>query len=98
MRPGTPKPVLPLGAMMLAGLSLTAYGETPPSAADPELAPVQVQGAADVPQDGYQGTTTRVGKVLQSPQDVPQAVTAVTRTLKDELKARSLRVTLRNDS
>lgn len=98
MRPGTPKPVLPLGAMMLAGLSLTAYGETPPSAADPVLAPVQVQGDADVPQDGYQGTTTRVGKVLQSPQDVPQAVTTVTRTLMDEQKASSLREALRNVS
>src|SRR3569623_948840 len=98
MRPGTPKPVLPLGAMMLAGLSLTAYGETPPSAADPGLAPGQVQGDADVPQDGYQGTTTRVGKVLQSPQDVPQAVTTVTRTLMDEQKASSLREALRNVS
>lgn len=83
--------------MMLAGVSLTAHGEEAGSS-EPVLAPVQVQGEADVPQGGYRATGTRVGKTLQDPHDVPQAVTTATRTLMDEQKASSLREALRNVS
>lgn len=92
--------LLPLGAMMLAGLSLHAYADTPAAAAqdEPVLAPVQVEDEAERGQDGYRATATRVGKTLQDPHDVPQAVTTVTRTLMDEQKASSLREALRNVS
>lgn len=92
--------LLPLGAMMLAGLSLHAYADTPAAAAqdEPVLAPVQVEDEAEGGQDGYRATATRVGKTLQDPHDVPQAVTTVTRTLMDEQKASSLREALRNVS
>lgn len=99
--PATPMTsVLPLGAMMLAGLSFTAYAEEPAAVSQDEqvMSTVKVQADGEIPQDGYQGTSTRVGKVLQNPHDVPQAVTTVTRTLMDEQKASSLREALRNVS
>ena len=92
--------ILPLGAMMLAGLSFTAYAEEPAAVPQDEqvMSTVKVQADGELLQDGYQGTSTRVGKVLQNPHDVPQAVTTVTRTLMDEQKASSLREALRNVS
>ena len=92
--------LLPLGAMMLAGLS----GLSHPAAAqekglDPakELPTVSVQADADKP-DGYRATATRVGKVLQDPHDIPQAVTTITNTLMEEQQVGSLREALRNVS
>lgn len=49
-------------------------------------------------QDGYRATKTRVGKVVQDPHDVPQAITTVTRALIEEQEANSLREALRNVS
>ena len=98
--PLTSASVLPLGAMMLAGLSFTIYADEPAAVVQDEqlMSTVKVQADAEIPQDGYQATTTRVGKVLQNPHDVPQAVTTVTRALMDEQKASSLREALRNVS
>ena len=49
-------------------------------------------------QDGLRATKTRVGKVVQDPHDVPQAITTVTRKLIEEQEANSLREALRNVS
>ncbi len=48
--------------------------------------------------DGYQATKTRVGKVLQDPHDIPQAITTVTRSLMHDQQVGSLREALRNVS
>lgn len=47
-------------------------------------------------QESYLATKTRVGKVAQDPQDLPQAVTIVTRSLLEEQDANTLREALRN--
>jgi outer membrane receptor for ferric coprogen and ferric-rhodotorulic acid len=44
---------------------------------------VNVEAAVEQP-DGYRATATRVGKVLQDPHDIPQAVTTVTNSLMEE--------------
>lgn len=48
--------------------------------------------------DGYQATKTRVGKVLQDPHDIPQAITTVTQSLMHDQQVGSLREALRNVS
>ncbi|OIR12318.1 putative TonB-dependent receptor BfrD precursor [mine drainage metagenome] len=48
--------------------------------------------------DGYQATKTRVGKVLQDPHDIPQAITTVTNSLMHDQQVGSLREALRNVS
>ena len=58
---------------------------------------VNVEATADKP-DGYRATTTRVGKVLQDPQDIPQAVTTITSKLLEEQQVSSLKEALRNVS
>ncbi len=44
----------------------------------------------------YKATTTRVGKVLQDPHDIPQAVTTLTLPLLEEQQVGSLKEALRN--
>ncbi len=63
----------------------------------PELPTVRVEAGAEKP-DGLRATTTRVGKVLQDPHDVPQAVTTVTNRLMEEQRVGSFREALRNVS
>lgn len=60
----------------------------------------EVEVHADVikPKDGYQATKTRVGKTLQDPHDIPQAVTTVTNQLMKDQQVGSLREALRNVS
>ncbi len=62
-----------------------------------KLEEVEVQGfkAAKV---GYQATKTRVGKVQQDPQDIPQAVTIITNTLMHDQRVSTLREALHNVS
>ncbi len=62
------------------------------------LPTVRVKATAEPQQDGMRATTTRVGKVLQDPQDIPQAVTTVTNTIMEEQQVGSLREALRNVS
>ncbi len=87
--------LLPLGALMLAGFSSFA----PPAHAQEakELPTVKVQADADKP-DSLRATATRVGKVLQDPHDVPQAVTTITKTMLEQQQVGSLREALRNVS
>ena len=99
--------VFPVGAMMASLLmatpafaaETTAAAQTAASETAQELPVVKVSDTADKKEkDGYQATKTRVGKMLQDPQDVPQAVTSVTRKLMDEQQVGSLREALRNVS
>jgi catecholate siderophore receptor len=93
---------LPLGAFMLAGLSSLspeAQAQTPPAPASKELPAVKVKADADADKpDGLRATSTRVGKTLQDPHEVPQAITTVTQSLMEQQQVGSLREALRNVS
>lgn len=93
--------LLPLGAMlMLATSASPAFAQQAEARASEqakELATVQVQADADKP-DGLRATATRVGKTLQDPHEVAQAVTTLTKTLLDQQQVGSLREALRNVS
>jgi catecholate siderophore receptor len=89
--------LLPLGALMLVGLAPAAMAQQAKTDAPKELATVNVQAEADKP-DGLRASTTRVGKVLQDPHDIPQAVTTVTNSLITQQQAGSLREAMRNVS
>jgi catecholate siderophore receptor len=92
----TQKGIGPLGALLLAGaapLAIPVAAQEAPR----ELPTVSVQADADKP-DGYRATATRVGKVLQDPHDIPQAVTTLTGALLEEQQVGSLKEALRNVS
>ncbi len=91
--------LLPLSAMILAGLasSPVANAQEAASTVEKQLPAVTVQAEAEKA-DGYRATTTRVGKTLQDPHDIPQAVTTITQTLMEEQQVGSLREALRNVS
>lgn len=99
-KPATP--LLPLGAVLMAGglLSMNAMAEDAikPVVEEATLSTVKVQADAEVEQDGYRATTTRVGRTLQDPHDIPQAVTTVTRALMEQQQVGSLKEALRNVS
>lgn len=50
----------------------------------------------DDAEDGYQATKTRVGKMLQDPHNIPQAITTVTHSLMHDQQIGSLREALSN--
>jgi len=87
-------------AVMLALPAANAIAEekAPEAAPQQTLEEVQVQAATVKEIGGYQATKTRVGKVLQDPQDVPQAITSVTHDLMHDQQISSLRDALRNVS
>ncbi|MDQ9168887.1 TonB-dependent siderophore receptor [Oxalobacteraceae bacterium R-40] len=89
--------LLPLGALMLVGMSTLAPHALAQTATTETLPTVTVQGDADKP-DGLRATATRVGKTLQDPHDIPQAVTTITNTLMEQQQTGSLREALRNVS
>jgi catecholate siderophore receptor len=94
--------LLPLGAALMA-VSLNTLAQQPAQVgkdADKEktLSTVNVQADAEAPQDGMRATATRVGKTLQDPHDIPQAVTTVTNKIMEEQQVGSLREALRNVS
>jgi catecholate siderophore receptor len=96
----SPGKLLPLGVLMLAGFSVLsplAMAQQAVAPATKELPTVNVRADAEKP-DGMLATKTRVGKVLQDPQDIPQAVTTITKTLMEEQQVGSLREALRNVS
>ncbi len=85
--------LLPLGAALFASLLQPTLAE------DQVLPAVTVQGTAEAQENtGYQATRTRVGKVVQDPHEIPQAVTTVTHQLMEEQQVGSLREALRNVS
>ncbi len=69
-----------------------------PVVAAEELEEVTVKSKKEAQKDGYQATKTRVGKTLQDPHDIPQAVTTVTNQLMHDQQIGSLREALRNVS
>ncbi len=74
-----------------------AAGEEQAAIGDATTLPtITVRDTAE--QDGYRATTTRVGKVLQDPHDIPQAITTITNTLMEDQQVGSLREALRNVS
>lgn len=96
------KQLLPLGAaLMVGGLSIGAFaaeGDESPNnnaaASNTTVLPtIEVQVGAE---DSYRATTTRVGKTLQDPHDIPQAITTVTNQLMEDQQVSSLRDALRN--
>jgi catecholate siderophore receptor len=86
---------LPLVAalMMIGQPGLSMAQET----AEKTLPTVKVEEQADKP-DGYRATATRVGKVLQDPHDIPQAVTTLTNALLEAQQVGSLKEAMRNVS
>ena len=94
--------VLPLGAAMLIGLgaaqpALAQSAET--GAADAQVLPtVTVTDEAPTATQGYLKHTTRVGKTLQDPHEIPQAITILTQDLLEDQQVGSLREALRNVS
>ncbi|MCX7896464.1 MAG: TonB-dependent siderophore receptor [Rhodocyclaceae bacterium] len=81
----------PLALAIAIALPLHAWGQ------DTLLPTVKVEDQADKP-DGYRATTTRVGKTLQDPHDIPQAVTTLTNALLEEQQVGSLKEAMRNVS
>lgn len=103
---GSPLTLTPLrgscAALLLAGLSGTVLaasaGDAGSAGQETVLATVKVEASAEPVQDGALATTTRVGKVLQDPHEIPQAVTTVTRAVMDQQHASTLKDALRNVS
>ncbi len=89
--------LLPLGAFMLAGASSFAVAQQVAPEPTKNLPTVEVKADADKP-DGVRATTTRVGKTVQDPQDIPQAITTVTGALMEQQNVGSLKEALRNVS
>ncbi|KAB2308532.1 TonB-dependent siderophore receptor [Betaproteobacteria bacterium SCN2] len=94
-----PVALLPLGAMLFGMTMMPSAMAAETAAKEATLATVEVKEQQEAEtQDGYQATKTRVGKVLQDPHDIPQAVTTVTNKLMEEQQVGSLREALRNVS
>jgi catecholate siderophore receptor len=100
--------ITPLGAM---AEEAGAQDANPPRAREVVSLPEEQQAAGSdvsgdvttlptvtVQSEGYRATETRVGKVLQDPHDIPQAVTTITNTILEEQQVGSLREALRNVS
>lgn len=87
--------LLPISAAMLSGL----MGVTSPAISDEEktLSTITVKAAAEQA-DGYRASKSRVGKVLQDPHDIPQAITTVTQKLMEEQGVDSLKQAMSNVS
>lgn len=83
-------------AVALALNTPLVYAEEGKATEAKELEEVNVKASAVSSADGYQATKTRVGKVLQDPQDIPQAITTVTNDLMHDQQVSSLREALRN--
>lgn len=97
-------PLLPLGAMMCGMAVVTPVMPVQAAEADQQLKTVVVKDATEKDplnlneNNGYQATTTRIGKTLQDPHDIPQGITVVTRELMDDQQVSSLKEALRNVS
>ncbi|MFM9834759.1 MAG: TonB-dependent receptor [Methylophilaceae bacterium] len=86
-------------AVILSMKTLAAMAEEPikQNPVEINLEEVEVQAFKAAPVS-YQATKTRVGKVLQDPQDIPQAVTIITNTLMHDQQVSTLREALHNVS
>lgn len=89
--------LLPLGAMMAGMMFSHGAHAQAAEAKDKELPTVKIESDRDKP-DGLRATTTRVGKTVQDPHEIPQAITTITNTLMEQQQVGSLREALRNVS
>lgn len=89
-------PLLPLGAMLLAG-SVTAMAQTAPASAEKTLSTVTVKEAAEAPEgkDSIRATETTIGKGRQQLRDIPQSVTVVTEKLMDDRNLETMKEVLK---
>jgi catecholate siderophore receptor len=93
-----------LAVLLLSQSFASMAGETSPqpiadASAVEELQEVQIKSSKSKPvETGYQATKTRVGKTVQDPQDIPQAITTITEELMHDQQVSSLRDALRNVS
>ncbi len=85
--------LLPLGAMLMGVLlgPQSAYAED-----EQTLPTVTVQDDRASESKGLQGGTTRVGKLVQLPKDVPQALTIISEQLIEDKNAHTLKEALGN--
>ncbi len=90
----------PLAALIMASVSLSAFADDASRTATGEqvLSTVTVETNAEAQADGYRASATRVGKTLQDPHDIPQAITTITNKLMEEQQVGSLREAMRNVS
>lgn len=93
-----PSALAPCTALLLASLSGALQAADSGAAIDAVLPTINVEAGIESGQDGALATQTRVGKTLQDPHDVPQAITTVTRKVMDQQHASTLREALRNVS
>lgn len=92
-------PLLPLGAMLrgIALMPASAIADTQDKEArETTLQTINVKDARDAQDNGYQGGTTRVGKIKQLPKDIPQAITIVPEALILDTNSDTLKSALRN--
>lgn len=89
-------PLLPLGAMLLAG-SVTAMAQTAPASVEKTLSTVTVKEAAEAPEgkDSIRATETTIGKSRQQLRDIPQSVTVVTEKLMDDRNLETMKEVLK---
>jgi catecholate siderophore receptor len=92
-------PLMPLGALMLGGLAcmqnaIAQSADTPAL----KMPPIEVSAEAEKPNHGYLTNKTRVGKSLENPHDIPQAVTSVPQQLMQDQQVGQLREAMRNVS
>jgi catecholate siderophore receptor len=90
-------PLLPLGAMLLAG-SFSAMAQQANDAEVKTLKPVVITEKAEEPQgkDSVRATTTTIGKGKQDLRDIPQSITVVTEKLIDDRNLDTLNAVLHN--
>jgi catecholate siderophore receptor len=90
-------PLLPLGAMLLAG-SLSAMAQPVAQTEVKSLKAITIVEKADAPEgkDALRATTTSIGKGQQELRDIPQSVTVVTEKLIDDRNLDTLKDVLHN--
>jgi len=87
-----------MAVMLALQVNIAFADETNEPHTEQTLEEVNVQATNEDIQKGYQATKTRVGKTLEDPHDIPQAVTTVNRDLMHDQQVGSLREALRNVS
>ena len=90
--------LIPLGAT-IAGMAFgfSQANAQATSGGEVTLPSIDVKSTQDA-NDGLRGTTTRIGKTLQDPHDIPQAITTITNSLMEQQQVGSLREALRTVS
>ena len=92
--------MLPLGAMLFAGMIGTTHAQTAPGTPGPEnettLPKITVKDKKDRESKSYQTEKSRIGKVNQDVKDIPQSITIVPEKLIHDRQADTFKEALRN--